>query len=84
MTCLGSTREGCRLKICLQRFSLHTAEGNFHVAVGVQVRHLINAINEASEVIPGWDAYAATGRATEFWDSKTFKSNPGMTASYLS
>ena len=33
-----------------------------------QVRHLINAINEASAAIPGWDAYSATGHAQELWD----------------
>eukprot|EP00884_Botryococcus_braunii_P021975 jgi/Botrbrau1/8461/Bobra.0237s0078.1 len=32
------------------------------------VRYLINAINEASNAIPGWDEYAETGHATQFWD----------------
>lgn len=50
----------------------------------LQVRHLINAINEASETIPGWDEYALTGKATQFWDGKTFKDNPSMTSSYYS
>lgn len=39
--------------------------------VGMQnelVRHLIHAINEATEKIPGWDDYAKTGVATELWD----------------
>lgn len=36
--------------------------------LAVQVRHLINAINEASSKIPGWDEYSQTGRATQFWD----------------
>ncbi|KAK9833448.1 hypothetical protein WJX81_006347 [Elliptochloris bilobata] len=34
-------------------------------------RHLIHAINEATEAIPGWDVYAATGRATQLWDGTT-------------
>ena len=38
----------------------------------VQVRHLIQAINEASSVIPGWDEYHASGTATQFWDGQTF------------
>ena len=33
-----------------------------------QTRHLIHAINEATEAIPGWDEYVATGRATQLWD----------------
>lgn len=49
-----------------------------------QVRHLINAINEASEVIPGWPEYAKTGKAKELWDGKTFKDNPSMTSNYFS
>ena len=36
----------------------------------LQVRHLIHAINDASAAIPGWDEYARTGVATEFWDGK--------------
>ncbi|GAB4820009.1 hypothetical protein N2152v2_007055 [Parachlorella kessleri] len=32
------------------------------------VRHLLRAINEATERIPGWDEYAKTGKATELWD----------------
>jgi len=48
------------------------------------VRHLINAINEASEVIPGWPEYAKTGKAKELWDGKTFKDNPSMTSNYFS
>ena len=34
------------------------------------VRRLIEAINEATEAIPDWDGYAATGRATKLWDGK--------------
>ena len=33
-----------------------------------QTRHLIHAINEATEAIPGWDTYVSTGRATQLWD----------------
>lgn len=33
-----------------------------------QVRWLIRSINEAADRIPGWDAYAATGRAEHLWD----------------
>eukprot|EP00884_Botryococcus_braunii_P021976 jgi/Botrbrau1/8462/Bobra.0237s0079.1 len=32
------------------------------------VRYLINAINEASAAIPGWDEYAETGHASQLWD----------------
>ena len=35
---------------------------------GLQVRHLINALNEATQHIPGWDKYSATGKATQLWD----------------
>jgi len=48
------------------------------------VRHLINVINEASEVIPGWNEYAKTGKAKELWDGKTFLDNPTMTSNYFS
>lgn len=34
------------------------------------VRHLIQALNEATEAIPGWDSYAKTGKVTEVWDGK--------------
>ncbi|KAK9823561.1 hypothetical protein WJX72_003781 [[Myrmecia] bisecta] len=34
------------------------------------VRHLINAINEATAHIPGWNEYAETGRATQLWDGR--------------
>lgn len=34
------------------------------------VRHLIHAINEASEAIPGWDEYEKTGHASQLWDGK--------------
>lgn len=34
------------------------------------VRHLINALNEATNHIPGWDEYSTSGRATQFWDGK--------------
>ena len=37
---------------------------------GLQVRHLINALNEATNHLPGWDEYSATGRATQLWDGK--------------
>ena len=50
----------------------------------LQVRHLINQINEASEVIPGWDEYAKTGKATQLWDGETFKDSSDMTANYFS
>ncbi len=36
--------------------------------LNVQVRHLIKALNEATEAIPGWDDYAKTGRAVKLWD----------------
>lgn len=32
------------------------------------VRHLIHAINEATDAIPGWDEYEKTGVADELWD----------------
>ncbi|KAL4519320.1 hypothetical protein Ndes2526A_g00413 [Nannochloris sp. 'desiccata'] len=32
------------------------------------VRHLIHAINEATNAIPGWDEYVKTGVAKEIWD----------------
>lgn len=32
------------------------------------VRHLIRAINEATEVIPGWKEYAETGVAVKLWN----------------
>lgn len=38
---------------------------------GVQndlVRHLINAFNEATEKIPGWNHYAKTGHVSKLWD----------------
>ena len=35
---------------------------------GLQVRHLINALNEATNHIPGWDEYSATGKAAQLWD----------------
>ena len=34
----------------------------------VQVRHLIKALNEATDAIPGWDDYAKTGKAMKLWD----------------
>ena len=34
----------------------------------VQVRHLISAINEATDHIPAWDEYSAGGKATQLWD----------------
>ena len=30
-------------------------------------------LNEATEMIPGWDDYVKNGVATQFWDGKTFK-----------
>lgn len=39
-----------------------------------QVRRLVDAINEASGIIPGWDEYAETGVAKALWDGKTFAS----------
>jgi hypothetical protein len=50
----------------------------------LQVRHLINVINEASEAIPGWDEYAKTGTAKELWDGKFFIDNSTMTSNYYS
>mmetsp|Transcript_21179 Transcript_21179/g.63737 ORF Transcript_21179/g.63737 Transcript_21179/m.63737 type:complete len:583 (-) Transcript_21179:106-1854(-) len=38
------------------------------------VQHLLNAVNEATAAIPGWDDYAATGVATQWWDGVTFSS----------
>ena len=32
------------------------------------MRRLLDAINEATEAIPGWDEYARTGVAKELWD----------------
>ena len=37
-------------------------------ALYVQVRHLIKALNEATDAIPGWDDYAKTGKAMKLWD----------------
>lgn len=34
------------------------------------VRHLINALNEATNAIPGWDEYEQTGFAKQLWDGK--------------
>ncbi len=34
----------------------------------VQVRKLIDVINEATSAIPGWDDYAATGVAKQLWN----------------
>ena len=39
----------------------------------MQVRHLIKALNEATNHIPGWDEYSASGRATQFWDGKLWQ-----------
>ena len=39
-----------------------------HCLLGLQVRHLINALNEATDHIPGWDEYSATGQASQLWD----------------
>ncbi len=36
------------------------------------VRKLIDAINEATDTIPGWDDYIRTKRAAQLWDGKTF------------
>lgn len=36
------------------------------------VRKLIDAINEASDAIPGWDDYHSTGVAKLLWDGETF------------
>ena len=38
------------------------------IVFGMQVRHLINALNEATEHIPGWNEYSATGKVTQTWD----------------
>ena len=34
------------------------------------VRHLVAAINEATDAIPGWDDYAKTGVAKELWNGE--------------
>ena len=34
----------------------------------MQVKHLIKALNEATDAIPDWDQYAKTGKAAELWD----------------
>ena len=34
------------------------------------VRRLLDAINEATEAIPGWDEYERTGVAGELWDGR--------------
>ena len=39
-----------------------------NIIPGMQVRHLINALNEATEHIPGWNEYSATGKITQIWD----------------
>ena len=33
---------------------------------------LMDAFNEATDTIPGWDDYRKTGIAKEHWDGKTF------------
>lgn len=40
----------------------------FYSGLRLQVRHLINAVNEATDHIPGWDEYSATGKAAQIWD----------------
>ena len=37
-------------------------------SIALQVQHLINALNEATNHIPGWDSYSASGKATDLWD----------------
>eukprot|EP00891_Asterochloris_glomerata_P002540 jgi/Astpho2/2540/e_gw1.00048.41.1_t len=32
------------------------------------VQHLIRALNEATDAIPGWDEYAISGKATQLWN----------------
>ena len=34
------------------------------------MRWLIRALNEATDRIPGWDAYAASLRAEQLWDGR--------------
>lgn len=42
------------------------------------VRRLLAAINEATEMIPGWDDYAKTRRTNgKYWDGKTFMGDDG-------
>lgn len=36
------------------------------------VRKLIDAINEATNTIPGWDDYIVNRKASQMWDGKTF------------
>jgi hypothetical protein len=36
------------------------------------VRKLIDAINEATDTIPGWNNYIDAHVAKELWDGKTF------------
>ena len=36
------------------------------------VRKLIDAINEATDTIPGWDDYITAHTARQLWDGKTF------------
>ena len=36
------------------------------------VRKLIDAINEATDTIPGWDDYITAHTAKQLWDGKTF------------
>ena len=36
------------------------------------VRKLIDAINEATDTIPGWDDYISAHTAKQLWDGKTF------------
>ena len=50
---------------------------SFHQLIGAGtkndlVRKLINAINEATDTIPGWDDYIKTHTAAQLWDGKTF------------
>lgn len=36
------------------------------------VRKLIDALNEATDTIPGWDDYIRSHTAAQLWDGKTF------------
>lgn len=38
------------------------------VFTAVQVRKLIDVLNEATSAIPGWDDYAETGIARQLWN----------------
>lgn len=50
------------------RVSCQILGGDFFNCLFGQVPYLISAINEATNVIPGWDDYVKSGNAKQKWD----------------